>query len=98
LLATDIADYLVKKGETFRNAHAAVGKLVSWAIQSGKTFSEISLDEYRQFSPLFEKDVYLITFETSLAARNNPGATAPDQVHRALTEAKNAFRSAKKQK
>ena len=60
LLATDIADYLVKKGEPFRSAHEAVAKLVNWAIEKNKSFSEISLNNYQKFSPLFEDDVYLI--------------------------------------
>ena len=88
LLATDIADYLVKKGLAFREAHRKVGQLVNWAAEKGKSFSEISLNDYRNFSPLFEDDVYLITDETSLSARNNPGATSPEQVKKAITAAK----------
>jgi argininosuccinate lyase len=88
LLATDIADYLVKKGEAFREAHQKVGQLVSWAAGQGKSFSEISLNDYKKFSPLFEDDVYLITYVTSLSARNNPGATEPDQVRKALKAAR----------
>jgi argininosuccinate lyase len=91
LLATDIADYLVKKGETFRNAHAVVGKLVNWANQRNKSFSQISLMEYQKFSELFEDDVYLITFETSLGARNNIGGTAPEQVEKALELARKSL-------
>jgi len=87
LLATDLADYLVKKGEAFRSAHAAVGKLVQWAEREGKTFDSIGLPEYRQFSALFEKDVYQINFEASLASRDNPGATAPRRVNQALDSA-----------
>jgi argininosuccinate lyase len=87
LLATDIADYLVKKGETFREAHAAVGKLVSWAAEREKPFSLISLEEYKSFSNLFEDDVYLITAEKSISARNNLGSTAPDMVKQALIAA-----------
>ncbi len=89
LLATDIADYLVKKGEPFRRAHEAVGKLVSWAAGQGKVFSDISLDDYRKFSPLFQEDVYSITFAGSVSARNNPGGTSPEQVKKALEEARN---------
>jgi len=89
LLATDIADYLVKKGEPFRRAHEAVGKLVSWAAGQGKVFSDISLDDYRKFSPLFQEDVYSITFAGSVSARNNPGGTSPEQVKKALEEAQN---------
>jgi argininosuccinate lyase len=95
LLATDLADYLVAKGSTFRGAHEAVGKLVSWAAQRKRTFSEISLKEYQRFSPLFAEDVYLITVDKSLAARNNPGGTAPEQVRKALEAAKKSLRIAK---
>jgi argininosuccinate lyase len=87
LLATDIADYLVSKGEPFRSAHAAVGKLVGWAAENNRLFTDISLPEYRKFSPLFDSDVYSITFQTSLSARNNPGGTAPSQVRHALNSA-----------
>jgi len=88
LLATDIADYLVSKGAPFRTAHEIVGKLVNWAAENDKTFAEINLDQYRQFSDLFDKDVYRITIERSLASRDNPGGTAPVQVAKALAEAK----------
>ena len=88
LLATDIADYLVGKGDTFRNAHEIVGKLVSWATEKDKSFAEISLSQYRKFSKLFEDDVYLVTVDRSLAARDNPGGTALEQVKVALEAAK----------
>jgi len=88
MLATDIADYLVGKGETFRSAHGIVAKLVGYAISQGKTFGELTLDEYRKFSPLFDKDVYNINIMSSLKARNVPGGTAPEQVEKALAEAK----------
>jgi argininosuccinate lyase len=88
LLATDIADYLVKKGATFRGAHAIVGKLVNWAAEKDKSFAEISLGEYREYSLLFEEDVYLITPEASVAARSVAGGTAPERVREALAEAR----------
>jgi argininosuccinate lyase len=88
LLATDIADYLVKKGETFRGAHAAVGQLVNWAIENNRSFKNISIQEYKKFSPLFNDDVYLITSESALSARNNPGGTSPEQVKIALRNAR----------
>jgi argininosuccinate lyase len=91
LLATDIADYLVKKGESFRNAHAIVGKLVSWAAEQDVLFKDISLKDYKKFSKLFDKDVFLISHNTSLASRNNPGGTAPQQVKIALAEARKAL-------
>ncbi len=88
MLATDIADYLVKKGEAFRNAHAIVAKLVGYAISQHKTFKQLILQEYKQFSPLFEKDVYDITVASSVAARNVHGGTAPAQVEEQLKNAR----------
>jgi argininosuccinate lyase len=88
ILATDLADYLAKKGEAFRSAHDIVSRLVSYAMGKGKSFSELSLSEYKKFSPRFGKDVYAITVSSSLAARDVVGGTAPKQVARALARAK----------
>ncbi|TET68733.1 MAG: argininosuccinate lyase, partial [Dehalococcoidia bacterium] len=88
LLATDLADYLVKRGEAFRNAHDIVGRLVSYAMKKGKSFDELRLAEYKDFSPLFGEDVYSISVESSLAARDVIGGTAPKQVDQALAAAK----------
>jgi argininosuccinate lyase len=88
ILATDLADYLVKKGESFRTAHEVVGKLVSYAFKKGKTFGELDIKEYRKFSPLFGEDVYKISLESSLAARNITGGTSPRKVRQALAKAK----------
>jgi len=88
ILATDLADYLVKKGEPFRTAHDIVARLVSYAMEKGKSFSELSLSEYKSLSPLFGDDVYSITVESSIAARDVTGGTAPKQVDRALATAK----------
>jgi argininosuccinate lyase len=88
ILATDLADYLVKKGEAFRTAHDIVAKLVGYAMGKNKSFAELSIAEYKKFSPLFGKDVYSITVESSLAARDIVGGTAPKQVARALARAK----------
>jgi len=88
ILATDLADYLVKKGEPFRTAHDIVGRLVSYAVENSKSFSELSLSEYRGFSPLFGEDVYSITVESSIAAKDVIGGTAPRQVEQALATAK----------
>jgi len=84
ILATDLADYLVRKGEAFRTAHNIVAGLVSYAVEKGKSFSELSLAEYKKFSPLFEDDVYAITVESSLVARDVIGGTAPKQVDLSL--------------
>jgi argininosuccinate lyase len=76
ILATDLADYLVKKGLPFREAHGVIAKLGEYAIGKGKNFRELSLKEYNKFSPLFTDDVYNIT------------GTSPQQVGIALTRAK----------
>ena len=88
ILATDLADYLVNKGKPFRTAHDIVARLVSYAMDKGKSFSELSLTEYQVFSPLFGEDVYSITVESSIAARDVIGGTAPKQVALALASAK----------
>ena len=88
ILATDLADYLVNKGESFRTAHDIVARLVSYAIEQDKSLGELSLTEYQGFSPLFGEDVHSITVESSLAARDNIGGTAPNRVEKALENAK----------
>ncbi len=98
ILATDITDYLVKKGESFRTVHDITGKLVRYAIEEGKSFSELSLSEYQKFSPLFGEDIRSITIESSLATRDNIGGTAPKQVERALAAAKKILKDASYEK
>jgi argininosuccinate lyase len=88
ILATDLADYLVKKGEAFRTAHDIVARLVSYAVAEGKSFAQLSISEFREFSPLFGEDVHSVTIESSLAARDVIGGTAPKQVEKALTAAR----------
>ncbi len=87
-LATDLADYLVKKGEPFRTAHDIVGRLVSYAAEKGKSFAELSINEYKKFSTLFGEDVRKISVKSSLAARDVTGGTAPKQVEQALAKAR----------
>jgi argininosuccinate lyase len=91
ILATDLADYLVRKGQAFRAAHEVVARLVAYAIEQDKSFGELKLTEYKKFSKLFEKDVFEITIESSLAARDVSGGTAPKQVAKALAAAKKAI-------
>jgi argininosuccinate lyase len=91
ILATDLADYLVKKGKAFRSAHEIVAKLVSYAIEKDKSLSKLTLAEYKKLSPLFEDDVFSITIESSLAARDVIGGTAPKQVAKALAAAKKSL-------
>ena len=84
ILATDLADYLVNKGMPFREAHGVIYKLSNYAINLAKNFNELSLDEYRNFTPLFDHDVYNISLESSIAARNATGGTSPQQVKAAI--------------
>jgi argininosuccinate lyase len=87
--ATDLADYLVRKGLPFREAHEIVGRVVRHAIDAGKELEALTLEELRRFSPLIEKDVHAaLTVDASLAARNVTGGTAPDAVRRALADAR----------
>jgi len=88
ILATDLADYLVGKGLPFREAHGIVGRLVQHAIDGGKGLQDLTIDEYKGFSPLFEEDVLSITAETSVAARAIAGGTAPAQVKKQLARAR----------
>jgi argininosuccinate lyase len=88
ILATDLADYLVKKGLPFREAHGVVARLSEYAMRKGKNFQELGRQEYKKFSALFGGDVYKITLESSVAARNVVGGTSPQQVGKALRRAK----------
>ncbi|MDA0301442.1 MAG: argininosuccinate lyase, partial [Chloroflexi bacterium] len=75
-LATDVADYLAKRGVPFRDAHEAVGSLVARCEREGRTFTDLSLAEYQAAHPAFEADVLSIDLAASLAARDVPGGTA----------------------
>ena len=93
ILATDLADYLVAKGLPFREAHGATKSLVVYAAEKSTALNELSLEEYRRFSSLFEEDVFAITVESSLAARASQGGTAPERVREALLQARETLRS-----
>ena len=88
MLATDLADYLVARGVPFREAHGVVAQLSRYAVEQRRSFEQLSLEEYRRFSPLFDDRVYQVTVQTSIEARNLPGGTAPKQVEAALKEAR----------
>jgi len=86
--ATDLADYLVRKGVAFRDAHAAVGKAVRLGEDSGRDLSEMALAELQKFNPVIEQDVFeVLTLEGSVAARDHIGGTAPVQVRAAAERA-----------
>ncbi len=83
--ATDLADYLVRKGLAFRDAHEAVGEAVRYAAGEGRDLSELTLEELKRFSPLIGRDVArALTLTGSLGARDHVGGTAPRQVRAAL--------------
>jgi argininosuccinate lyase len=87
--ATDLADYLVRRGVPFRDAHEIVGKSVGYGVQTGKDLSEMTLAELQVFSTVIEQDVFaVLTLEGSVAARNHIGGTAPNQVKAAVERAK----------
>ncbi len=82
--ATDLADYLVRKGVAFRDAHEIVGRSVRHAIERDRDLAELPLSELRQFSDAIDEDVFaILTLEGSVASRNHLGGTAPDQVRAA---------------
>ena len=87
--ATDLADYLVKKGLAFREAHEAVARAVRFAVDQGKDLAELSLEDLQRFCTLIGQDVYgVLTLEGSLAGRNHLGGTAPAQVRAAVVRAR----------
>ncbi|MBK6629962.1 MAG: argininosuccinate lyase [Betaproteobacteria bacterium] len=87
--ATDLADYLVKKGLPFRDAHEAVALAVRAAEKKGCDLAELGLDALRRFSPLIGDDALAaLTVEGSLASRNHVGGTAPEQVRAAISAAR----------
>jgi argininosuccinate lyase / amino-acid N-acetyltransferase len=87
--ATELADYLVRKGMAFRDAHEVVGKIVTRAIDLGVQLEQMELDVLRGFSGLIEKDVYeALSVERTLGSKCNIGGTAHAQVEEALREAR----------
>jgi argininosuccinate lyase len=87
LFATDGADYLVRRGMPFRQAHDLIGKVLREAERQGKPWTELSLEDVRKLSPLFEKDfLEAPSVENSIATKSVPGGTAPESVHAAIAE------------
>ena len=86
--ATDLADYLVRKGVPFRQAHAVSGKAVALCIERGIWLGDMALEDYRMLSPLFDEDLYdAIRPETCVAGRNSYGGTSYEQVRMQLAAA-----------
>ena len=89
MTATDLADYLVRRGVPFRDAHEAVGRAVRGAVETGRDLAELTLDELRTYSPAIAGDVFeVLTLEGSVAARNHAGGTAPARVRAAIARAR----------
>jgi len=90
--ATDLADYLVRKGIAFRDSHEIVGKSVAYGIETGKDLGEMTLEELQQFSDTITEDVFeVLTLEGSVSARDHIGGTAPDQVRAAVKRGREAL-------
>ncbi|HIU48665.1 MAG TPA: argininosuccinate lyase [Candidatus Avimonoglobus intestinipullorum] len=87
--ATDLADYLVKKGLPFREAHAVVGRMVFYAIEHEKDLDAFSMEEFAKFSDIIAEDIYdAISMETCVNGRNLPGGPAKEAVEKAIAEGK----------
>jgi argininosuccinate lyase len=94
LVATDLADYLVGKGMTFRKAHETVGKMILFAMDQNKELSQLNLKEMKKFAHKIEKDVYdWLEPTSSIQRRNLPGGTGPKAVKRSLQKAKEELES-----
>jgi len=90
--ATELADYLVRKGMPFREAHEVVGKVVMRAIELGKELDQLPLSELREVSALFAEDVHsALTLEQTLNSKSQAGGTAPEAVASALTRARQSL-------
>lgn len=87
--ATDVADYVVRKGIPFRDAHEIVGKTVRFCIENNKDIPELSLDEFRSFSEHIDADIYdYVTLDASVNARRATGGTAREAVQREIARAR----------
>jgi len=87
--ATDLADYLVRKGTAFRDAHEVVGRSVAYCVDKGCDLADLNLEELREFSAAIDADVFeYLTLEGSVAARDHIGGTAPAQVRAAVVRAR----------
>ena len=79
--ATDMADYLVKKGESFRNSHHITGSIVKYCIENNKRTGDLSMEELKKYSPLFEKDIYRkLELESCLEARDVDCGTSKKHI------------------
>ncbi len=94
MLATDLADYLVHRGIPFREAHKIVHAICLHCDDHNIHLFQLTMEDFQKFSDRFDQDVYNITAQSSAAARNNPGGTAPERVAAALDDAKRLLKGA----
>ncbi len=88
-LATDVAEYLVRKGVPFRKAHEITGRLVRYCIDNNKTLQSLSLNDFRKFSAKFNEDIHsILTPESSVSLKTSKGGTSPEEVKRQLRRLK----------
>ena len=91
--ATDVADYLVKKGLPFRDAHAVVGKMVAYCLEKNKVIDDLNMAEFKEFSPVFDEDVYdAISIETCVNMRKLPGGPAVLAMKKVIDEYKKVLK------
>jgi len=89
LNATELADYLVKKGVPFRTAHDTVGRAVLFGLEQGKELHELGLEELRRFSDKIDLDVFeALDLKQTLSSKNQIGGTSPERVYEALAVAR----------
>ncbi|MDD3012154.1 MAG: argininosuccinate lyase [Candidatus Gastranaerophilales bacterium] len=92
--ATDAADYLVKNGMPFRDAHEVIGKLVFYCIQNGKSLDDLTLEEYKKFSPVFEESVYqAISLEECVNKRNVIGGPSKSMMEEVIRKSEEYLKS-----
>ena len=90
--ATDAADYLVSKGLAFRDCHEIIGRLVLYCIENGKALEELTLDELKEFSPVFDSDVYAhIDIKTCISAKKSEGSTSFESVKKQIAVIENSL-------
>jgi argininosuccinate lyase len=94
-LATDVADYLVRRGLPFREAHEIVGRIVVYCVENDRELTDLSVDEFRGFSSRFDAGVKAVTLESSVSARKTIGGTAPSQVRAAMAIRKESVATAR---
>ena len=94
LNATELADYLARKGMPFREAHETVGRAVMHAIELGCELEELPLEELKSFAPLIETDVFAaLSLENALASKSQGGGTSPTRVAEALATARESLQA-----